>query len=166
VGWAAEGFGVCPSKGKVFLISTSSRLVLGPTQPPVQRVQGSLSLGVKRLGREADHSPLTSAKVENTWICTSQFHRYLHGVVLNQLSTGITLPPLKVKVKSSLYRSWRPLELREIEASTFSDIRLIYGGKVVSLTRRLLFNLRKIPGTCFCWRLSRPQDHSAAGRIT
>jgi hypothetical protein len=25
---------------------------------------------------------------------------------------------------------------------------------------------RKIPGTPFCWRLSRPQGHSAAGRIT
>jgi hypothetical protein len=24
---------------------------------------------------------------------------------------------------------------------------------------------RKIPGTHFCWRLSRPQGHSAAGRI-
>jgi hypothetical protein len=27
------------------------------------------------------------------------------------------------------------------------------------------FNLRKIPGTHFCYRLSQPQGHSAAGRI-
>jgi hypothetical protein len=33
------------------------------------------------------------------------------------------------KVKLSLYRPWRPLGLREVEAPTFSDIRLIYGGK-------------------------------------
>jgi hypothetical protein len=28
---------------------------LGPTQPPIQWVQGSLSLGAKRPGREAEH---------------------------------------------------------------------------------------------------------------
>jgi hypothetical protein len=31
--------------------------------------------------------------------------------------------------------------------------------------RRPPFTPRKIPGTHFCWRLSRPQGHSAAGRI-
>jgi hypothetical protein len=36
------------------------------------------------------------------------------------------------KVKLSPYRPWRPLGLREVEAPTFSDIRLIEGGKVVS----------------------------------
>jgi hypothetical protein len=44
-----------------------------------------------------------------------------------------------VKVKFSLYRPWRPLGLREVEALTFSNIRLIYDGKVVSPTRRPLF---------------------------
>jgi hypothetical protein len=57
---------------------------------------------------------------------------------------------VKVKnVKLSLYRPWRPLVLREVEAPTFSDIRLIDDGKVVSLTRRPLFTPRKIPGTHF-----------------
>jgi hypothetical protein len=36
---------------------------------------------------------------------------------------------------------------------------------IVSLTRRPPFTRRKIPGTHFCYRLSRPQDHCAAGRI-
>jgi hypothetical protein len=45
------------------------------------------------------------------------------------------------------------------------DNRLTDGGEVVGLTRWPLFTLRKIPGTHFCKRLSRPQDHSAAGRI-
>jgi hypothetical protein len=44
----------------------------------------------------------------------------------------------------SLYRSWRPLGLRDFEAPTFSDIRLTDGGKVVSPTRRPLFTPRKI----------------------
>jgi hypothetical protein len=39
---------------------------LGPTQPPVQWVTGVLSPGLKaRPGRDADHSPPSSAEVEN-----------------------------------------------------------------------------------------------------
>jgi hypothetical protein len=38
---------------------------VGPTQPSIQWVPGALSLGVKRPGREADHSPPSSAKVKN-----------------------------------------------------------------------------------------------------
>jgi hypothetical protein len=56
----------------------------------------------------------------------------------------------KDKVKFSLYRPWRLSGLREVEAPTFSHIRLIDGGKVVSPTRRPLFNPRKISGTHFC----------------
>jgi hypothetical protein len=52
-------------------------------------------------------------------------------------------------VKLSLYRPWRPLGLREVEAPTFSDIRLIDGGKVVSPTRRPLFTPTNIPRTHF-----------------
>jgi hypothetical protein len=44
----------------IFLFQ-ASRTALGPTQPPIQWVPGALSLGVKRLGREADHSPPSSA---------------------------------------------------------------------------------------------------------
>jgi hypothetical protein len=38
-------------------------------------------------------------------------------------------------------------------------------GDVVSLTCRPPFTPRKIPGIHFCYRLSRPQGHSAAARI-
>jgi hypothetical protein len=34
-------------------------------RPPIQWVTGSLSLAVKRLGREADHSPPSSAELKN-----------------------------------------------------------------------------------------------------
>jgi hypothetical protein len=57
-----------PGRVKNFLFSTSSRPVPGSTQPPIQWVPGALSPGVKRPGREADHSPPTTAEVKNTWI--------------------------------------------------------------------------------------------------
>jgi hypothetical protein len=56
----------------------------------------------------------------------------------------------KCDQKKELYRSRRPLGLREVEAPAFSDIRLTDGGKVVSPTRRSLFTPRKIPGTHLC----------------
>jgi hypothetical protein len=56
---------------KNFLFSTSSRPALGSTQPPMQWVPGSLSAGVKRPGREAHHSPPSSAEVKKIWIYTS-----------------------------------------------------------------------------------------------
>jgi hypothetical protein len=48
----------------IFLFTTMSRMALGPTQSPIQCVLGALSVGVKRPGREADHSPPSSAKVK------------------------------------------------------------------------------------------------------
>jgi hypothetical protein len=48
----------------IFLFDTVSRPVLGPTQPPIQWVPGALSLGVKRPGREAGHSPPSNAEVK------------------------------------------------------------------------------------------------------
>jgi hypothetical protein len=48
----------------IFLFTIASRTALGPTQPPIQLVLGALSLGVKRKGREADHSPPSSAEVK------------------------------------------------------------------------------------------------------
>jgi hypothetical protein len=39
-------------------------MALRPTQPPIQWVAGALSLGVKRQGSEADHSPPSSAEVK------------------------------------------------------------------------------------------------------
>jgi hypothetical protein len=51
----------------IFFFTIMSRTALGPTQPPIQWVPGALSLGVKRLVCEADHSPPSSAKVKE-WV--------------------------------------------------------------------------------------------------
>jgi hypothetical protein len=53
-----------------------SRPALGTTQPPIQWVPGAFSLGVKRPGREADHSSASSAeRSRNAWsyISTPQY---------------------------------------------------------------------------------------------
>jgi hypothetical protein len=49
---------------EIILFTAAFRTVLGPTQPPTQWVSGAISLGVKRPGREADHSPPSSAEIK------------------------------------------------------------------------------------------------------
>jgi hypothetical protein len=67
-----QGIGVRVTMGAgIFKFSMSFRLALGPTQPHIQRVPVALSPAVKRSGREADHSPTTSAEVKKTWVYTS-----------------------------------------------------------------------------------------------
>jgi hypothetical protein len=51
--------------------ATASRLAQGPTQPPIQWVQGFLSPWVRRPGREVDNSPPSSAEVKYPSSCTS-----------------------------------------------------------------------------------------------
>jgi hypothetical protein len=55
-----------PAGQRIFPLTCVFRPALGPTQPPVQWVPGVLSPGVKaRPGRDTDHSPPSSAEVEN-----------------------------------------------------------------------------------------------------
>jgi hypothetical protein len=77
-----------PGRVKNFLFATSSRRALGSSQPLANGYRGEFSPGVKRPGREAVHSPPTSAQVKKTWISTIR----LHGVVFNSLRTDKTLP--------------------------------------------------------------------------
>jgi hypothetical protein len=70
--------------------------------------------------------------VHLTW-CTWQLFLRCKCLYVNLYATSYP-----IKVKLSLYRAWRPLGLREVEALTFSDIRLTDCGKVVSPTRRPL----------------------------
>jgi hypothetical protein len=68
---------------KNFLFSTLSRRAPGPTQPPIQWVPGALCPGVKRPGREADHSPRTGADVKKNVGLYIHCPIHLHVVVLN-----------------------------------------------------------------------------------
>jgi hypothetical protein len=62
-GYWLDGRGVevrVPVESRIF--SMSSIPALGSTQPPIQWAPGAVSPGLKRPGREADHSPPTSAR--------------------------------------------------------------------------------------------------------
>jgi hypothetical protein len=64
--YGLDGRGLIPDIGKkIFLCYTLSRPALGATQPPIQRVLGTISPGVKRLRSEADHSPPSNVEVKN-----------------------------------------------------------------------------------------------------
>jgi hypothetical protein len=63
----ATGYGL-GDRGVGVRVPVRSRMALRSTQPPIQRVLGALSPGVKRPGREDDHSPPTDAEVKKTWI--------------------------------------------------------------------------------------------------
>jgi hypothetical protein len=88
LGWATDwsigvlGFDSRRGLG-IFLFTTVSRTALGPTQPPVQCVPGAVSLGIKRPGREVDHSPPSIVEVKNAWSYTSTPTIRLYGVVLS-----------------------------------------------------------------------------------
>jgi hypothetical protein len=80
-----------PNKDRNFVV-TVSRPALGPIQPQSHWVPEILSPGVKRLGREADHSPSSSAEVKNG------VELYLHSLNMslrvNLLSCGYTFMEL------------------------------------------------------------------------
>jgi hypothetical protein len=56
---------------------------VGRIQPRIQWAPGTVSLAVKKLKREADHSPPSSAKVKNAWSYTSTPLILLQCVVLS-----------------------------------------------------------------------------------
>jgi hypothetical protein len=84
VGVATRRLGFDSQQGQeIFLYSTASRPALSPTQPHIQWYR-VLSAGVKRPGREGDHSPPASAEVKNGGAIpalphTSSWRNYARG---------------------------------------------------------------------------------------
>jgi hypothetical protein len=65
-GYRLEGRVSILNRFKILLFAIGSRPTLDPTQPPIQWVPVSFSPGVKRTGREADNSLLSSPEVKNS----------------------------------------------------------------------------------------------------
>jgi hypothetical protein len=64
-------------------------------QPPIQWVPEAHSLGVKRQGREADHSPPFNAEVKNAWNHTSiPQYSFMAWRSVKKKSRGTTSPYL------------------------------------------------------------------------
>jgi len=99
LGFGLDGFDSRRGLG-IFLVSTA----LGPTQPPIQWLPGALPLGVKRPGRETDHSHLSSVETKE---CVEL---YLH---------------------SSNTPSWRRSQLKEqhMDEFTFTCQKIAYNVK-------------------------------------
>jgi hypothetical protein len=86
-------------------VHTSSPFIPKPDEPSVtlssqyfeiyfniNLPQHALYMGIKRPGREADHSPPSSAEVKNGGAIPPLPHVSFHSTMLAQLSTGTTLP--------------------------------------------------------------------------
>jgi hypothetical protein len=70
-------------RGQVtFLFSIKFRPAVGPTQPSTQWVPWALSPEIERQGREAGHSPPSSAEVKKAG-AVPELPIRVHGVVLN-----------------------------------------------------------------------------------
>jgi len=90
----------------------SSTSCLMTTQPSIQWVPGALSLGVKWPGREADHTPQSSAEVKNAWSYTSTPQYVFMAWYPVTKSTGTTLPCNLYIYLRKLYTGYR-VSIRE-----------------------------------------------------
>jgi hypothetical protein len=125
-----------------FPFTAASRTTLEPTQPPIQWVLGALSLGIKRPGREADHSPPSSAEIKEcvelhlhspykpSWRGTQLKHRH---------NFTFTLPPMNLEVK--MVKRARAFRRTQSFISAFIKVRhkSISRATSIRLIRHVLF---------------------------
>jgi hypothetical protein len=76
-GYGLDSRGSNPGRGNICLLSTVSRLALGPTHPPIQCVQR-----IKRSQREADGLPPSRARQRIVDLCIHSPICF-HGTMLN-----------------------------------------------------------------------------------
>jgi hypothetical protein len=75
--------------GKKFFSSRKVQTGSGAHPASYSMDTGILFRGIQRPGREADHSPPSSAEVRNEWSYTSNPPIYLHGMVRINLTIYI-----------------------------------------------------------------------------
>jgi hypothetical protein len=92
--------------------------------------------------------------------CTYE-HSSLWTIIWKEVSLLFNI----IRVKQSMYSPGHALRVPGVWGYQISWQSAHEDGKVVSPRHRPLLTLRNIPGTHLCWSVSRPQGHSAAGRI-
>jgi hypothetical protein len=106
-----------------FLFSSPSTPALGPNPTSHKLGAGGSSAGIKRPGREADHSPSSSAEMKNTWSYTS-------------------IPPYVFIVwrliKQRDAASWRSTTLSTRPTLSFTFITISFLPKILSCLRHNL----------------------------
>jgi hypothetical protein len=78
---------------------------------------------------------------------------------------ALTVSKVTAKVKQTLYRPGENLRVPACWGSQISRQLAHECGTVVTTMHWPPLSPGNIPGAHFCWRLSRPQGHGAAGRI-
>jgi hypothetical protein len=72
----------------------------GPTQASAQGKLNDPCPGVERLGREAEHSPLTRAQIKKAWSYTSNFPRMVMACCLTEHGGSFYYQPIDLSVPS------------------------------------------------------------------
>jgi len=105
----------------------------------------------KRRGKTLQNTPVAVLAT----LCRCRFSPFL----------GIHFDSKKVKGKAVPLQAWSGSECSRKSRFPYFMITAQDGRKVVSLNTGRLYPQGNTPGTHFCWRLNRPQSHSATGWI-
>jgi len=94
----------------IFLFTTASIPALGLTQSSIHWVTVSLSLGVKRPGRRAEHSLPSNTEVKNEWSYTSTpQYAYMAWCSSVKAQEHLTLPHSTLGGFTTEWHKWTPL---------------------------------------------------------
>jgi len=103
--------------------------------------------------------------LSQVWVQKASVLSLVYVVQMCQSDLSFTFQGVKVKVKQFLYRPGQALRVSGGWGSQILTQSEREGGKFVIPTHRQPLSLGNIPGTHFCWRLSRPYGYSAVRRI-
>jgi hypothetical protein len=82
-----------------------------------QWIQGPLSLGIKRLGREVNHSPPCTIRVQEWWSCTSNSPYIFMSCFLTKHRTTS---------RSQSCSSWNTTEQCGVQPTHFPDLGILF----------------------------------------